>query len=261
MAFGTISYRNSVDGQTQPLSLILPEAEVGTGPFPVLYLLHGMGHDHTSWMRMTRIEHYVRPLPLIVVMPTTLWKGMYVDSVHAIRAASGIAQGLVDFIDSRFNTRPERGCRALCGLSMGGYGAFHLALSFPDRFAAAVSHSGSLLFGHVNACELPHDEKEASTRALLGHTVGPSPKGGPADLFASAGSVPVDQRPALRLDCGREDPLIEHSRTFHRHLEQIGYDHEYEEHPGAHSWDYWDEHVRESIDFILRTLGWQTSGS
>jgi len=261
MAFGTISYRNNALSQTEPLSIILPEADVGDGPFPVLYLLHGMGDDHTTWMRMTRIESYVRSLPLIVVMPITQWRSMYVDAINGPKAATAIAQDLVDFIDSRFNTRVDRRYRAICGLSMGGYGAFHLALSHPERFGAAVSHSGVLLYGHVNVDELPDDEHRERMKAIVERTVGPTPKGGAADLFAAAERLAVDQRPALRFDCGTEDFLIEHSRAFHRHLESIGYDHEYQEHPGAHTWDYWDQHVKESIDFFFRKLGWETSGS
>jgi putative tributyrin esterase len=256
VALGTISFRNSVLEQTEPLSVILPEPDVGLGPFPVLYLLHGMGDDHTTWVRMTSIERYVKSMPLIVVMPMTQWRSMYVDSLDGPKSASCIAQGLIDFIDSRLNTRPERAYRAVCGLSMGGYGAFHLALSFPERFGAAVSHSGVLLFGHVNVEDYPPDERGARMRAITERTVGPSPKGGPADLFTAAECLPADLRPVLRFDCGTEDFLLEHNRAFHKHLERIGYDHEYVEHPGSHTWDYWDEHIKDSIDFFVRKLGW-----
>src|SRR5947208_5810022 len=47
--------------------VILPD--VGRPPFPTFYLLHGLSDDHTAWLRRTRIEWYVRELPLIVVMP------------------------------------------------------------------------------------------------------------------------------------------------------------------------------------------------
>jgi putative tributyrin esterase len=42
----------------------------GTGPAgaPVLYLLHGLSDDHTTWQRRTSIERYAAPLGLAVVM-------------------------------------------------------------------------------------------------------------------------------------------------------------------------------------------------
>ena len=31
--------------------------------------------------------------------------------------------------------------------------------------------------------------------------------------------------------------------------------HEYREFPGAHDWDYWDEHVRDALAFHAKVLG------
>jgi putative tributyrin esterase len=61
--------------------------------------------------------------------------------------------------------------------------------------------------------------------------------------------------PALRLDCGLEDGLLEENRAFHRHLEQLGIPHEYAECPGAHTWEYWDCHIQEALAFHQRVLG------
>src|ERR1051326_7419159 len=63
------------------------------------------------------------------------------------------------------------------------------------------------------------------------------------------------ERPALRIDCGTEDGLLEENRQLHAHLQKIGYPHEYLEAPGAHDWGYWDVHVQEAIAFHARNLG------
>jgi S-formylglutathione hydrolase FrmB len=83
---------------------------------------------------------------------------------------------------------------------------------------------------------------------------GPSPAGGPNDLYALAEQSNRQCLPALRIDCGSEDSLLEENRAFHRHLEQLGIPHEYEECPGGHTWDYWDHHVQEAIAFHQRVL-------
>ena len=109
MALVTLHYHNRALGKTEPVTMILPEAkDAWQPPFPVVYLLHGIGDDHTDWMRRTRIEAYVESLPLIVVMPTTPWQSMYVDGVHGAPAATAIAKELVDFVDSRFQTARMR---------------------------------------------------------------------------------------------------------------------------------------------------------
>lgn len=38
---------------------------------PVLYLLHGMGGNHSVWARRTSIERYVADLGIAVIMPST----------------------------------------------------------------------------------------------------------------------------------------------------------------------------------------------
>jgi S-formylglutathione hydrolase FrmB len=77
----------------------------------------------------------------------------------------------------------------------------------------------------------------------------------PTDPYALAATIDRRLLPALRLDCGLEDGLLEENRAFHRHLEQLGIPHEYAEFPGAHTWDYWDCHVQEAIAFHRRALG------
>ena len=61
--------------------------------------------------------------------------------------------------------------------------------------------------------------------------------------------------PKLRIDCGADDFLIEHNREFHAHLNKLKVPHEYAEFPGAHTWDYWDLHIREALAFHARALG------
>jgi S-formylglutathione hydrolase FrmB len=78
---------------------------------------------------------------------------------------------------------------------------------------------------------------------------GASPGGGPDDPYALAETIDCTLLPALRIDCGLEDGLLEENRAFHRHLEQLAIPHEYAEFPGAHTWDYWDRHVQEAIAF------------
>ena len=63
-------------------------------------------------------------------------------------------------------------------------------------------------------------------------------------LVAKAGP-----KPAIYIDCGTEDFLLPANRTVKADLVKRGVAHIYLEHPGGHSWDYWQDHVGEGLDF------------
>lgn len=229
-------------------TVILPEGK--TGPFPVFYLLHGLSDDHTGWVRRTSIERYVQDLPLIVVMPNGE-RSFYSDSVSNPKAAfeTFLIKDLIGFVDNTFQTIKAREGRVIAGLSMGGYGAVKLALKHPDLFAAAVSHSGAV--GFATREWSGDDDWSREWRAILGE----NPKGGDNDCFALAERLDPARRPALRIDCGVDDHLIDSNRQLHAHLDKIGYAHEYAEHPGAHNWEYWDQHIQDTLRFFDGILG------
>ena len=246
MAWCDFHYFNKSLGKQAAANILLPET--GSGPFRVLYLLHGLSDDHTMWLRRSSIERYVENLPLIVVMPDGE-RGFYSNAAEGFPFLTALAEELVERVDRTFPTIAARDGRCVAGLSMGGYGAMRFALTYPERFAAAVSHSGAVAWGHK-----PPDP----TRGSVGEwhrILGEAYVGGPNDLFALSEKVSTALRPALRIDCGVEDFLIEDNRAFDAHLNAIGYPHEYAEHPGGHTWSYWDTHIQDSLAFFRKTLG------
>ncbi len=226
-------------------NVIVPGPDV-PGPYNVMFLLHGLSDDHTIWSRRTSIERYVEGLPLIVVMPNG-GRGFYCDAQEGFAYYTAIAQELTHLVEHLFPTKTPW---CVTGLSMGGYGAAKLALSLPARFTSAVSHSGALEFGS-QAIGLDGEPLSAEFARILG----PTPTGGPDDLFSLAKALRPVQRPQLRIDCGVDDFLLASNRSFHSRLTVMGFPHEYEEFPGNHNWEYWDEHVQEAIEFHRRNLG------
>jgi putative tributyrin esterase len=246
MACATLNFHSPALAKACSMTVIVPEGSVGQPPFPVCYLLHGLSDDHTSWARHTSIERHVAGLPLIVVMPDG-GRGFYCDAVDGPAYERHLLDDVIGFVDRTFHTMPERQGRVIGGLSMGGYGAIKLALKYPQLFCSAVSHSAALDVQR----RLERPEVAAEMRRIFG----PAPGGGPNDPYALAATIDRTLLPALRLDCGLEDGLLEENRAFHRHLEQLGIPHEYAECPGAHTWEYWDCHIQEALAFHQRVLG------
>jgi S-formylglutathione hydrolase FrmB len=239
--------QNTVLEKMTAFTAIVPDNK--PGPFPVLYLLHGLSDDHTAWTRRTSLERYVDGLPLIVVMPNGE-RSFYTDSQSSPKAAfeTYLTRDLVGFVDRTFRTIPTREGRVLAGLSMGGYGAVKLALKRPDLFCAAVSHSGAVGFGQRTF------DPGTEWAAIMGENAA----GGPNDIFALAETIDRAALPALRIDCGVDDFLIEENRALDAHLTTLGIPHEYEEHAGGHDWEYWDKHIQDTLKYFDRVLGLNT---
>src|SRR4051795_761569 len=80
----------------------------GPAGAPVLYLLHGLSDDHTTWQRRTSIERYAAPLGLAVVMPA-VHRSFYADEVHGHAYWTFLSQELPELVQSffRVSDRPE----------------------------------------------------------------------------------------------------------------------------------------------------------
>ena len=233
------------------INVILPQSDI-PGPYPVFYLLHGLSDDHTRWMRQTSIERYVDNLPLIVVMPDGE-RNWYCDSIEGPAFETSLIHDIIGYVDHIFPTNKTRAGRAIGGLSMGGYGAMKLALKFPEMFCSATSHSGAIGFGSRVFNPKPENKFEVEMARIMGM----NPVGGPNDAYAlaeKASKLEEGKRPALRIDCGTEDFLLQDNRKFTAHLDKLGYKHEYQEFPGAHEWKYWDAHVQEAVKFHVSHL-------
>ena len=254
MAFAELKYFSKALEKATAADILLPESRL-EGPFPVLYLLHGLSDDQTMWQRRTSIERYVQNLPLIVVMPDG-GRGFYSDAEQGMAWETAIVRDLVDYVDTLFRTKATREGRCVAGLSMGGYGAAKFALKYPERFCGGVSHSGALGFGH-RTMKPAADNRWATEFARI---VGENPVGGENDLYALAAKLAPDKRPALRIDCGTGDFLLDDNRAFHAYLDTLGFAHEYEEHPGGHDWAYWDKHIQETLAFFTPLLGLTAPG-
>ncbi|MFW9772215.1 MAG: alpha/beta hydrolase [Candidatus Heimdallarchaeota archaeon] len=65
----------------------------------------------------------------------------YVNSPYTGNYMDYIINDLLNFVDSKYRTIPDKYHRALMGGSMGGYGALYLGLHHPDKFNAISSLS------------------------------------------------------------------------------------------------------------------------
>lgn len=115
-----------------------------------LILLHGLTGTDTDWLYGGVAQMLAYQYNLAVFMPTT-GNSFYLDHGYpGGNYASYIGEELPDFINKVFGFCESRENTIIGGLSMGGYGAIHTALAFPERFASCIGLSSALVIKAID---------------------------------------------------------------------------------------------------------------
>ena len=253
MALVYCHFFSQVLGQMGALSVLLPEPGPAGGDtgesvrYPTLYLLHGLSDDHTVWLRRTSLERYLEGRRLAVVLPAA-GRSFYTDALRGQRYWSFVSEELPRLARHLFPLSARREENFAAGLSMGGYGAFKLALAHPERFAAAASLSGAL-----DVARLVEEEQAAGTSELQ-DIFGPAERlaHSPDNLFHLAAQLVrrPGPRPALYQWCGTGDFLHADNVRFRDRAAALGLALTSEEGPGGHDWACWDAQIRRVLDWL-----------
>lgn len=216
--------------------------------YPVLYLLHGMYGDCSNWLRSSNIERYACAHRIAVVMPEG-YNSFYNDIPDGSAYFTYLTEELPRMMQALFPISAKREYNYIAGLSMGGFGAVKAALDCPDKYAAAISLSGSLrplnpvgmdknegnrwFFGCYGEQGEYFDPHTQDMKIVL------------SDLMNEGKDIP-----RLYVACGTEDFLYKANVDFRDYCAGIGYPLTYEEGPGIHNWIFWDEYIQRGLDWI-----------
>jgi S-formylglutathione hydrolase FrmB len=258
MAFIQCDFFSDVLGMSSSMNVIIPEkkenrigikTKADQEKYPVLYLLHGLSDDHTAWMRRTSIERYANKYGLAVIMPN-VHRSFYTDMVCGNDYFTFVSQELPETAEKLFPLKTGRKNTFVAGLSMGGYGAFKLALNQPERFAAAASLSGALNLAENAEKANKSDELYQEMKWIFGNSK--KVRNTEHDLFYLLKRLKGEKKkiPALYQCCGTEDFLYEDNLKFKNFCRKNKIKLKYEEESAVHEWGYWDK----KIQSVLRWL-------
>ena len=230
-----------------PVNVILPlprAAAAEVRELPALYLFHGMGDDHTSWLRKTAVERYALEAGLAVIMPDGALS-CYENMAHGARYWDYMADELPRVMRETFPLSADREKNFIAGCSMGGFGALKMGFAEPEKWSA---------IGILSAAHMEYRPDSPRVQENLWRVYG-------GDIDACDEKIVRDvtrdneSGPALRVwhACGDRDRLRENalkSRAFFEALPEGNIHYHFEELPGRHDWTLWDAMAARFIQWL-----------
>ena len=223
-------------------------------PFKTLYLLHGVYGNCTDWVTRSRIQDLAEARSLAVIMPSGD-NGFYNDHADGARYGEFIGRELVELTRKLFRLSCAREDTFIGGLSMGGYGACVNALRNPGTFSHVVALSSGFTLDSAQVMEsICGAPGILRSRGYYESVMGPldAVHGSQNDYDALAARVAASEapRPRFFMACGEQDSLLASNRVYRNRLAALGYDVEYHEAPGRHTWPFWDTWIERALDWL-----------
>lgn len=275
----------STDSWNKEVRLILPKSWSKTADrnWPALWLLHGGKDDYQSWTKGTDIEELSANHDMVVVLPNTSWCSQYTDWWNYGKYGSPawetyITSDLRNLLQDKYHVDGNNA--AIGGNSMGGLGAFKLAMNHPDMFKAAASFSGN-----VDQLHAYNDTSDGTDPATIGCLSVPDWKKVWGDYnipeqkaiwekndpYVQAKKFAQMQYVFLSSGDGTSDPLngkstadnflekqvnVE-SRAMAEKFSALGVPADTDFYGGIHDWPYWQTELHKAFPGLLKAINVQ----
>jgi enterochelin esterase-like enzyme len=241
-AVAAVTYHSTALKKVRRMHVYTPPGyELGSGKFPVFYLLHGAGDCDESWSSVGRAGFILDNLiaakkarPMIVVMPaghtSQTAGGGGRGQASADEFLQDFAQDIMPHVEKHYRVIADRAHRAIAGLSMGGGQTLNIAVPHLDQFTYIGVFSSGLLgsFGRGRGPATPPDPAwEQQHLAALDNAA--TKKGLKLFWFAT----------------GAEDGLMPTTKGTVEIFKNHGFTPVFKESPGGHTWLNWRDYLNE----------------
>jgi len=226
--------------------------------FPILYELHGLGDNeqffvHSGLWNLVEDQRETGKLKDFLIATPAGGASFYINSKDGkVRYEEFLLREFFPFIEKKYRVSPGRGNRAISGVSMGGYGALHLAFRHPQLFVAVSAHSAALIEKLPAFLSTPQSPRSRVLGAVFGIP--------PDTAFWNANSPLELARTAnlsglkIYFDCGDQDDygFDAGATALDKILTGRKISHEFHIYPGRHDPAYFAAHIPASLAFHSR---------
>jgi S-formylglutathione hydrolase FrmB len=231
--------------------------------YPTLYFLHGLFENYHAWDEnggkdvLDGLLKRGRIGPFIVILPNGD-NTFYINSYNGrVRYEDFFTQELVPYIDRTYRTIRDPRARGISGVSMGGYGALHLAMRHPDVFGSVSAQSAALI------PKFPHPLPSTGRWGFYARVL-ERPFGNPLNekYFDDNNPLTLAEHPErfpdlqMYLDVGVRDRygFEKGAELLDQILNEHEFPHTFALRPGNHGWTYEQKYLQYSLIFHWRVF-------
>ena len=262
MASGRMGFYSSQLMQHTDFTFILPNdvnmmfvkhREYYERPAKSLILLHGLMGTDTDWLYSGTAWNMAVQYNLSIFMPAGGNSFFLNKGYRGADYTNFAGQEFPEYIRKVFGYCGRREDTIIGGLSMGGFGALHITLAYPETFSSCIALSSAIATyevaetGKRKGGFMPDE----MVRDIFGdHTKLLESDANPEFQFRKCREA-GKEIPEIYLAVGTEDPQYEPNQRFRSFLESEHADFLYEEGPGTHNWDFWNHYIDRGLSWAL----------
>ena len=242
-------------------------------PYPVLYLLHGLGDDAERWLTggggasniLDNLIAQNKAVPMVVVTPlgygTSTGPAGGRGAENILGYTKILLNEVMPMVDKSYNVSRSREQRAIAGLSMGGAESLYVGLNHLDTFAWIGAFSSAPMLWPAAANAAPVAPANATAPGGRGRGA-PAPMDTAvfAQTFPKLDAKANSQIRMLWIVCGTADGLIGVNRQFKDWLKTKGVEYTEQEVPDmAHVWPLWRQNLTDMAPRLFQPKGKKTN--
>jgi S-formylglutathione hydrolase FrmB len=247
-----------------PYCVILPPsfASDKTKKFPVLYYLHGIGDNEQSlinlggWNTYDSLLRQKKVGEFIMAAPAG-YATFFINSRDGrIRYEDFFLKEFIPAIEKKYRGSSMRSQRGIVGISMGGFGALHMAFEHPELFVSVAGIMPALME------KLPSSFGSDVQQKLMQQVFGDASNiayYNRVSVFTFAKAQPVAslKRMKIYFATGASDDYSFEigGEALHKLLEKRGISHEWHLDPGRHSAEFALQHFGPALEFTSKAFG------
>ena len=260
MAYFHIEYYSNALRRTTTFEMLIPnddrfsnpggKAIYGEHPLKTLFLLHGYTGKAGNWVPEGLPEKY----HFAIVMPTAE-NSFFLNGEATGRAFQTlVGEELVEYVRKTFHLAMTPEDTAVAGLSMGGFGALHTGLAYPETFGKVGALSSAFIVHGIAHMKPGGGNGTANYeyyRECFGDLETVEESENNPEVQIKRLKAEGRKIPELYICCGTEDSLLETNRAMDRFLTQEGVPHIYREGPGIHDMNFWHEYIAKIVAWMF----------